>query len=227
MWPALSTIHLAIGRPLPSAPGGIARRVAPDGFWKRTPRSSTRDGLGRTVTTVEESSRRELVLGTRGRSGDQWDIWQAVYSPVGPDGYPASIWDKRTGVIDHSVAEYWKQHHDLMDILRRSWERGLGDKLRGKLHIYVGTMDTYFLDGSVRLAAEFLDATKNRPTRARSCSATASSTAGTATPTSPTRSRVCAITRCSSPGSSSASRHGPDRRRPHQLALLKQRRMGW
>jgi hypothetical protein len=135
----------------------------PNSFWKRTPRASTRDALGRTVTTVEESSRRELVLGTHGRSGDQWDIWQAVYSPVGPDGYPASIWDKRTGVIDHAVAEYWQQHYDLMDILRRNWERGLGEKLRGKLHIYVGTMDTYFLDASVHLAEEFLAGTKNPP----------------------------------------------------------------
>jgi hypothetical protein len=134
-----------------------------DSFWKKTPRPATRDALGRTVTTVEESTRRELVLGTHGRSGDQWDIWQAVYSPVGPDGYPASIWDKRTGVIDRSVAEYWKQHYDLMDILRRGWDKGLGDKLRGKLHIYVGTMDTYFLDGSVHLADEFLSATKNPP----------------------------------------------------------------
>ncbi|HSR98069.1 MAG TPA: alpha/beta hydrolase-fold protein [Kofleriaceae bacterium] len=134
-----------------------------DAFWKRTPRSSERDALGRTVTTVEESSRRELVLGTHGRSGDQWDIWQAVYSPVGPDGYPASIWDKRTGAIDRKVADYWKQNYDLMDILRRNWERGLGEKLRGKLHIYVGTMDTYFLDGSVHLAEQFLSATKNPP----------------------------------------------------------------
>ena len=134
-----------------------------EGFWKRTPRSSERDALGRTVTTVEQSTRRELVLGTRGRSGDQWDIWQAVYSPVGPDGYPAPIWDKRTGAIDRKVAEYWKQNYDLIDILRRNWERGLGDKLRGKLHIYVGTMDTYFLDGSVHLAEQFLSATNNPP----------------------------------------------------------------
>lgn len=134
-----------------------------DSFWKQTPRASDRDHLGRTVTTVEESSRRELVLGTRGRSGDQWDIWQAVYSPVGPDGYPAAIWDKRSGAIDHAVAEYWREHYDLMDIVRRNWEKGLGDKLRGKLHIYVGTMDTYFLDASVRLADEFLTATRQPP----------------------------------------------------------------
>jgi len=134
-----------------------------ESFWKGTPQPGKRDLLGRTVTTVAESSRREQVLGTHGRSGDQWDIWQAVYSPVGPDGYPAEIWDKRTGVIDHKVAEYWKQHYDLMEILRRDWERGLGEKLRGKLHIYVGTMDDYFLDGAVHLAEEFLASTKNPP----------------------------------------------------------------
>jgi hypothetical protein len=134
-----------------------------EGFWKRTPRPSTRDALGRTVTTVEQSTRRELVLGTHGRSGDQWDIWQAVYSPVGPDGYPASIWDKRTGAIDHKVAEHWKQSYDLMDILRRNWERGLGEKLRGKLHIYVGTMDTWHLNNAVYLMEDFLKSTKAPP----------------------------------------------------------------
>jgi hypothetical protein len=134
-----------------------------DSFWKHTPRPGARDGLGRTTSTIEENNRRELVLGSHGRGGDQWDIWQAVYSPVGGDGYPVPIWDKRTGIIDHKVAEYWKQHYDLMDILRRGWENGLGAKLRGKLHIYVGTMDTYFLDGAVHLAEEFLATTKNPP----------------------------------------------------------------
>ena len=129
--------------------------------WKHTPRPGMRDWLGRTVTTVAESTRRELVLGSHGRSGDQWDIWQAVYSPVGPDGYPAPIWDKRSGLINHAVAEYWREHYDLTDILRRNWNLGLGEKLRGKLHIYVGTMDNYFLDGAVHLAKEFLDSTAN------------------------------------------------------------------
>ena len=46
----------------------------------------------------------ELVLGTRSRSGQQWDIWEAVYSPVGNDGYPKRIWDKLTGQIDPEVA---------------------------------------------------------------------------------------------------------------------------
>ncbi|MBP1636888.1 MAG: hypothetical protein H6Q10_3462 [Acidobacteria bacterium] len=71
-------------------------------------------------------NRLELVLGTKGRSGGQWDIWQAVYSPVGDDGYPKPIFDKRTGVIDPAVAEYWREHYDLSAIMRRDWDKGLG-----------------------------------------------------------------------------------------------------
>jgi hypothetical protein len=97
----------------------------------------------------------ELVLGSKGRSGQQWDIWQAVYSPVGRDGYPQPIWDKRTGEIDHEVAEYWREHYDLSHIVRRDWER-LGRKLRGKLHIYCGDMDNYYLNNAVYLTEDFL-----------------------------------------------------------------------
>ncbi|MGB7668438.1 MAG: hypothetical protein WBL66_14360, partial [Candidatus Acidiferrales bacterium] len=68
----------------------------------------TTDGL--VENTMEGETRRELVLGTHSRSGDQFDIWQAVFSPVGDDGYPKPIIDPMTGDIDHSVAEYWKQH---------------------------------------------------------------------------------------------------------------------
>ena len=50
----------------------------------------------------------ELALGDHGRSGEQFDIWQAVYSPVGEDGYPQPIFNKETGEIDHKVAEYWQ-----------------------------------------------------------------------------------------------------------------------
>jgi hypothetical protein len=90
-----------------------------------------------------EMNHRELALGTHSRSGDQWDIWQAVFGPVGPDGYPAPIWDKLTGEIDRKVAESWKQNYDLRYILERDWKT-LGPKLRGKIHIYVGDMDNYY-----------------------------------------------------------------------------------
>jgi hypothetical protein len=106
-------------------------------------------------STLEQMNHRELALGTRSRSGDQWDSWEAVYSPVGGDGYPKRLWDKLTGVIDTAVAAYWKEHYDLSWILRRDWKT-LGPKLRGKLKIYVGDMDNYYLNNAVYLVEEFL-----------------------------------------------------------------------
>jgi hypothetical protein len=81
-----------------------------DSEFKKTHRPGKRDYLGHVSTTLEQANHRELALGTHSRSGDQWDIWQAVYSPVGADGYPKPIWDKLTGEIDHQVAEYWKEN---------------------------------------------------------------------------------------------------------------------
>ncbi len=65
-----------------------------EGPWHKVARPGMRNYLGHISSTVEDINRYELVLGTRSRSGEQWDIWEAVYSPVGPDGYPKPIWDK-------------------------------------------------------------------------------------------------------------------------------------
>jgi hypothetical protein len=131
-----------------------------DSEWKHTPRPGHRDYLGHLSATLEEMNRRELVLGTKSRSGQQWDIWEAVYSPVGPDGYPRRIWDKRTGEIDPEVAAHWRENYDLSHILRRDWAT-LGPKLEGKIHIYVGDMDNYYLNNAVYLVEEFLEKTEN------------------------------------------------------------------
>jgi hypothetical protein len=132
-----------------------------EGPWRKTPRPGRRNYLGHVSGTLEEANRRELVLGSKGRSGGQWDIWQAVYSPVGDDGYPKPIWDKRTGVIDPEVAAYWRENYDIGHILRRDWDKGLGKKLQGKIHIYVGDMDNVYLNNAVYLVEEFLKTTKN------------------------------------------------------------------
>jgi hypothetical protein len=132
------------------------------GPWTSVATPGHRDYLGHLSATIEQMNRLELVLGTKGRSGGQWDIWEAVYSPVGPDGYPKRVFDKRTGVIDRTVAEAWKSY-DLVHILRRDWSLGLGKKLEGKIHIYVGDMDNYYLNNAVYLAQEFLDGTTDPP----------------------------------------------------------------
>ena len=85
-----------------------------EGPWARVPRPGLRNYLGHVAITLEAMNQLELVLGTKGRSGQQWDIWEAVYSPVGEDGYPKRLWDKRTGVIDRQVAEFWREHYDLV-----------------------------------------------------------------------------------------------------------------
>ena len=128
------------------------------GANKRVEQPAMRDYLGHTLISMRDNVAYEAALGDRGRSGDQFDIWQAVYSPVGEDGYPKPIFDKRTGVIDHATAAYWREHYDLNAILQREWNR-LGPKLQGKLHIYVGSDDTYFLNDAVYLLEDFLKET--------------------------------------------------------------------
>ncbi len=130
-----------------------------DGPFKRFHRVGHRDYLGHVRATLEMMNHYELVLGTKNRSGDQWDIWEAVYSPMGEDGYPRRLWNKRTGEIDPEVAAHWRENYDLRHILERDWAT-LGPKLRGKLHIYVGDMDNYYLNNAVYLAEDFLEKAK-------------------------------------------------------------------
>lgn len=126
--------------------------------FKQTERPGRRDSLGHISSTLREMNMRELALGTKSRSGQQWDIWEAVYSPQGEDGYPQRIWDKKTGEINKEVAEYWRENYDMQHILERDWET-LGPKLEGKLHIYCGDMDNYYLNNAVMLMEDFLEST--------------------------------------------------------------------
>jgi hypothetical protein len=134
-----------------------------EGPFGRVARPSHRDWLGHVSSTIESSNRAELVLGTKSRSGGQFDVWEAVYAPVGPDGYPKRIWDKRTGVIDPAVVAAVKERYDLGHILRRDWSKGLGKKLEGKVSIYVGDMDNYYLNDAVYLVEDFLKMTNDPP----------------------------------------------------------------
>lgn len=128
--------------------------------WLKVPTSSDRSPDGIVTLTIQQRNQLELVMGTKNRSGEQVDIFEAVFGPAGPDGYVKPLFDKRTGEIDHSVAEYWKENYDLRYILERDWEI-LGPKLVGKLHIYVGDMDTFYLNNAVRLLERFLEGTKD------------------------------------------------------------------
>lgn len=119
---------------------------------------SKRNYLGHITTTLKRANHLELVLGDKSRSGQQWDIWEATYSPLGKDGYPQRIWDKYTGDINKEVANHWKENYDLRYILERDWSV-LGEKLKGKIHIYCGDMDNYYLNNAVYLMEDFLENT--------------------------------------------------------------------
>ncbi|MGB5889105.1 MAG: alpha/beta hydrolase-fold protein, partial [Thermoanaerobaculia bacterium] len=129
-----------------------------EGSFRRLPRPGHRNWLGHVDATVEDFNHMELALGTHSRSGDQFDIWEAVYSPVGDDGYPKPIWNKLTGAIDPEVANYWRENYDLRYILERDWAT-LGPELEGKINIYCGDMDNYYLNNAVYLMEDFLEST--------------------------------------------------------------------
>jgi Putative esterase len=133
-----------------------------EGPHKKILQPGTRDYLGRVMATTQDINHYELALGTKTRSGEQFDIWQAIYGPVGKDGYPQPIFDKETGEIYPEVAAYWREHYDLRYILERDWAT-LGPKVQGKLHIYCGSADTYFLNDAVYLMEDFLKSTTNPP----------------------------------------------------------------
>ena len=125
------------------------------GDFRKTARPAERDYLGHILATLKEVNQRELALGSRSRSGEQYDIWEAVFSPMDADGYPKRIYDKYTGNIDTAVARYWRDNFDLTHIIKRDWPK-IGDKLKGKIHIYVGDMDTYYLNDAVYNAEDML-----------------------------------------------------------------------
>jgi hypothetical protein len=128
--------------------------------WITVPIINSRNTNESVRTTSRQRNYFELVSGTRGRSGEQQDIWSAVYGPLGSDGYFKPLYDKRTGKIDRTVAEYWKQNYDLLEHLKRNWTT-LGPKLIDKLHIYTGTMDTYYLEQPVRELEAWMKTTQN------------------------------------------------------------------
>ena len=130
------------------------------GPFRKSERPAHRDNFGHVRATTRQANLRELVLGTKTRSGGQYDVWEAVFSPVGEDGYPKRIWDKRTGVIDSEVAKYWRDHYDLVHIMTRDWAT-LGAKLKGKIEIYVGAHDNIYLTNAVYFADDFLSKATN------------------------------------------------------------------
>lgn len=130
--------------------------------WRQTPISGERQPDGLVLSTMKEQLAYERAMGPGGRSGEDWDCWQAVYGPTGADGYFQPVFDPATGAIDHGVAAYWKDHTDLNAYLQRHW-KDIGPRLAGKIHIWTGDMDTYYLNDAVHLMEGYLKTTDSPP----------------------------------------------------------------
>jgi len=128
--------------------------------WLKVPTINSREVNGQVRQTSEQRNHFELVHGTKGRSGEQLDIWSAVYGPLGADGYFQPLFNKRTGEIDPTVAQSWRNNYDLLEYMKRNWP-AVGPKLVDKIHVYTGTADTYFLNNSTRELQEWMKTTAN------------------------------------------------------------------
>ena len=93
----------------------------------------------------------EVVMGR----GGQLASFEAVFSPRGSDGLPRLLWDRKTGKVDSAVARSWEAY-DIRLVLESNWKR-LGPRLRGKLHVYMGGQDTFYLEGATALLKESLN----------------------------------------------------------------------
>jgi hypothetical protein len=131
--------------------------------WFQVPRPIMRTSEGQMMITMQQFSEMEAVLGSHNRSGEQIEIWEAAFGPIAEDGYPKPLWDKRTGKIDHDVANYMRDHgYDLSYNIRTNWPT-LGPKLRGKVHVYVGDMDNFYLNLAVYKLEEEMMKLTNPP----------------------------------------------------------------
>jgi Putative esterase len=124
-------------------------------------RPAMRTPEGQVDVTMRQMSQFEEVMGSHGRSAQQFEAWEAVYGPVGVDGYPKPLWDKLTGRIDAAVAVYMRDHdYDLRYYLEKNWPT-IGSQLVGKLHVYCGDMDHFYLNLAVYKLEDFLRRTTN------------------------------------------------------------------
>jgi len=125
-------------------------------------RPLARDLTGDPSITVKDFIQYENVLGysdTYATSGGQFSAHNALYSPKGADGLPAHLFDPQTGVIDPAIAEHWKKY-DLKLIVKENWAE-LGPKLQGKIYIWMGDMDNFYLNPATRAFDEFIKSTTN------------------------------------------------------------------
>lgn len=114
----------------------------PDG----TPTPLVRED-GKVVASFEQFAKEEAVIGPY---GGQIASFEWVFSPKGPSGAPEPMFDRTTGDVNPGVVQYWHDHYDLAHLVEQEWP-SRARLLKGRIHLYVGTADTFYLDGSAHL----------------------------------------------------------------------------
>ncbi|MFI5455595.1 MAG: alpha/beta hydrolase-fold protein [Isosphaerales bacterium] len=102
------------------------------------------------VLFIDRFSKVDDVIGY----GSQLGSFEAVFSPLDRAGRPRKLWDRATGAIDPAVSKAWEAF-DIRLTVERNWP-ALGPKLKGKLHVITGGLDTFYLEGAVKLLKESL-----------------------------------------------------------------------
>jgi len=128
--------------------------------WTKVEHPAKRNPEGSVIYTMEQTNHYEEIIGDRYRSGGQYAVWNALFAPVASDGYPKPLYDPWTGEIDHEATDFAQKNYDIVYKLKKNWET-LGPKLIGKLNIYCGRMDHYYLNEGVYLLEEFLKTTED------------------------------------------------------------------
>jgi S-formylglutathione hydrolase FrmB len=108
---------------------------------------------GTVVATMEQMAHLETVLGDY---GGQIGSFEWVFSPRGPDGRPLPMFNRATGAVDPKVIAYWGAHYDISQQIQSNWKT-LAPDLRGKIHLYVGTEDTFYLNNAAHRLQALLD----------------------------------------------------------------------
>jgi S-formylglutathione hydrolase FrmB len=128
-------------------------RLPPDNFYFKAdggPRWLMRIG-SRDVVKNQEFAQWEAVLGDY---GGQLASFEAAFSPRGNDGRPMRLFNRDTGAIDPLVEQAWEKY-DLSRKLKDHWTE-LAPKLKGKLHLTVGSSDTIRIEEPVALLRDRL-----------------------------------------------------------------------
>jgi len=121
-----------------------------------------RETSGEPVMSLKDFINYENVLGYSNSyltSGGQFSAHTALYSPKGDDGLPQPLFDPITGDIDKEVADHWKKY-DFKLYASENWSE-LGPAVAGKIYLWMGDMDNFYLNPASRSFAEWLESTDN------------------------------------------------------------------